>query len=446
MQEGGEGQLASGAVEKTCHACDIGLVLTLKVWGIRASEDQRVNLPKYTNIARYALYDAGNSNYVTLIPSLIFPIYVGMLMGAETGKGAGDLAWGGMIALATLAAAILGPLIGNLADRRGSKFRLLMWTTWAAVLGTAMLTFPRPGMVWVAAMLFVATHVCYLLATVLYDAALADVTTKENAATVSSVAWGVGYAGGLVGLLLALLPQGDDVAKARVIFLIAAGMFLVLTLPLVLMRPRAERTRPLPKSEGERASLLELVRRFMREPRRARFLLAFFLFSNGVSAVIYFTALYATKTLKYDTDQLIWLFVLMNAVAAPASVVFGAVARRFGELKTLKGVVAAWVVVVLVIANVEAQTTFKVVASCAASLLGPVQALSRSLFRKIFPDESMSAFFGIQALATRSSALLGPLLFGLVSWLTSGNQRLGALSAAALFGVGLVVLFTVPKE
>lgn len=395
---------------------------------------------KYLNIARYALYDAGNSNYITLGPSLGFQVYIVILL-ASSGIPP-DLVWGGLIAGATLVAAVLSPKMGAWVDRSGSKFGLLRWMSLAAIVGTAMLAVVGRFHIAYVAVVFLATHTCYLLATVLYDAALSDVSTRENAATVSSVAWGVGYAGGVVGLVLALLVKGDDAERLGKIFLMAAGLFLVLAAPLCLARGKAA-ARKREDLDQERQSLIALIRSFMKDRTRARMLLSYFLYSNGVSAVVYFTAAYAKTTLGYKLDDLIRLFIAMNLVAAPSSIVLGKVAERVGQIRTLKVVVAAWAVVVVIIAC-SGDRAFPIVACCAASLIGPVQALSRSLFRIIFPEEQMSTFFGIQSIAARGSALIGPLLFGAASWL-SGSQRVAALTAALLFGAGLAVLFSVPK-
>ena len=406
-----------------------------------------MNLRKYTGIARYALYDAGNSNYDTLVVALAFPLFVRSAVVADPSRA--DLVWGIMAAGGTLLAAILGPKVGALVDRTGGKFRALRWLSFAAIAGTFLLARLPSGGVVVAGGLFVVTQCAFLLAALLYNSALADVSTRRNAAVISSAAWGVGYLGGLVGLTIALLTRNihPPDARLRSLFVVAAGMFLVFALPLVMMRRKDT-----VKLRGDRPAqslwLIPLLRSFMRESRRSRLFWAFFLYMNGVNTVVYFTAIYAKDRLGFDLDGLIGLFIIMNIVAAPASIIVGKVTERFGQLRTLKVVVGAWVAVVVLICvagHRGDRQMFTVVACCAASLLGPVQALSRSLFRIIFPDDAMSSYFGVQSLANRSAALVGPLLFGLVSWATR-SQIIGALSAGALFASGLVVLLLVPKD
>jgi UMF1 family MFS transporter len=394
-------------------------------------------------VARYALYDAGNSNYDTLVIAIAFPLFLRhVVVGAEYV----DLFWGCIVALSTLAAALTGPSLGAWVDRTRNKFQALRALTAAAVAGTFLMCMLPPQRPVLAGALFVITQWAFLLAVLLYFSALAEVSSRRNSALVSSISWGVGYAGGLVGLLIALATGGvDDISeRMRWLFVIAGGMFLLLCTPLLAVRPRQSGAQPTTPTPG----FLSLIRFFMKEPQRRRLFWAFFLYTNGVNTVIFFTALFAQRTLGFDTDQIIRLFIAMNLVAAPAAMAFGKIAERFGQLVTLRWVVAGWVAAVGVVcyAGWRREAYLFVGAAClGASLIGPVQAISRSLFRNVFPDEAMSSFFGVQALANRTAALAGPALFGLVSFLT-GNQVLGALTAALLFAGGLAMLMTLSPE
>jgi len=399
------------------------------------------------DVLRYALYDAGNSNYDTLVVSLGFAVFLGKVVVRSSGRA--DLAWGAMFAAATLLAAIIGPRAGALADRRGSKFHLLRLTTLVAGAGTLAFALLPERRIGPAAVLFVATQTSFLLAVMFYNSALADVSTRRNAATISSLAWGAGYAGGIIGLGLALSMRSvsSETLRLRLMFLLAGGLFLVFALPLLLMRRGGSPFRaggagtPTP-------GIADVVRAFASDPARLRFFWAYFLYTNGVNTVILFTARFAQTTLHFGMDELIRLFIVMNVVAGPAAVLLGRLAERTGQLRMLRMVVIGWVVAVAGVCVLGARrdkVAFAVVACCAASLVGPVQALSRSLFRVAFPDEAMTSFFAVQALAARSAALVGPLLFGFVSWL-SGSQVAGAASAEILFVLGLVMLMRVPRS
>ena len=405
-----------------------------------------MKLRNVADIARYAMYDAGNSNYDTLVIALAFPVFLQTVALDDPNKT--DMVWGIVYAAATLLTMLLGPKAGAYADRRGLKFAMLRGLSLAAIACTFMLAFLPAGGVLLTGALFVLMQCCFLLASLFYNSALADVSSKDDAAMVSSISWGVGYLGGLVGLALALACKGvtPEPRRLRAFFILASVLFLAFSLPLILRRDPKR-----PKQTDEEApslSLFAIIGSFMSGASRSRLFWAFFLYTNGVNTVIIFTSLFAKQTLGFDMNGLIGLFILMNLVAAPSAILFGKLAERIGQIRTLKIVVAAWTVAVGVIALVGHwgnQTAFTVAAACAASLIGPVQALSRSLFRIIFPENAMSSYFGVQAMANRCAALVGPLLFGVVSWLT-GSQVLGALSAGLLFALGLLLLFTVPHE
>jgi len=401
----------------------------------------------FLGVLCYALYDAGNSNYDTLVVSLGFALFLGTAVIPEPGRA--DLAWGLMFAAATLVAAATGPVAGAVADRLGWKFPLLRITTLAAVAGTIGMAALPERSVALAASLFVVTQTSFLLATMFYNATLADVSTRQNAAIISSVAWGTGYAGGIVGLALSLATGTVSAitSRLRLIFLLAGGLFMVLAMPLLLThRAGTRRT----DSPGIRvaAGIPAIVRAFAADNARASFFWAYFLYTNALNTVILFTARFAQNTLRYGMDELIVLFIAMNAVAAPASILFGKLAERSGQLHVLRMVVGGWigaVVGVCIVGALQNKVLFALVACLAASLVGPVQALSRSLFRVAFPDEAMCSFFAVQALAARGAALVGPVLFGLVSWL-SGSQIAGAASAGLLFVLGLILLTRVPAR
>lgn len=396
-----------------------------------------MTLQKLKNIACYALYDAGNSNYVTLIPAIIFPVYLKTVLMQNSRFGA--ITFGACITMATLLAAFLGPNLGEYADRNGRKFAALRWTSLAAIAGVALMPFLGAGMFAAVVALFVATETCYLLATVMYDSALSDVAEADESAGISSFAWGVGYAGGVIGLVVALRLWTEDGFGFTRIFLVAAGLWLLFGLPLILVKDKARK-----RAEAPLRSFRDTIRDFLRDKLRVRFLLAFFLYTNGVSAVIYFTGSFARDVFNLKMPDLLLLFIAMNAVAAPASLAFGKVAERWGHIRTLRFVVLGWIVAVIGVILSD-QNAFVVVSCGAAALLGPVQALSRSLFRIIFPEDSMSSYFGVQAMAARGSALVGPLLYGALASITD-NARMGAVSAALLFAGGFVALLTIPVD
>lgn len=395
-----------------------------------------MSIHKYKATIRYALYDAGNSNYATLIPAVAFPVYLKTVVASQLV--AIDAIWGAMIMVSTLLAAALGPKLGELADRRGSRQTMLRWISWLAIVGTAGFYFLGKDQIVLGIILFIGTNTAFLLAVFLYDATLATVSSAANAGMVSSFAWAVGYIGGLIGLFLALSVEGNEPERLRQIFLIAAALFLILSLPLVFAKRQSQGHITDMQARRDYQGVLSLLRTFMKDKTRSRLFWSYFLYSNGISAVIYFTSMYATTTLGYSLEQLLWLFVAMSVVAIPAVVVFGKLADLWGHIRTLQLVVACWVMIVVIVAFGDA-ATFRVVACIAAGLLGPAQALSRSLFRIIFPMESMSSFFGVQAIAARSSALVGPMLFGIVSSVT-GSQRLGVLFTTLLLVLGFVRL------
>ena len=72
--------------------------------------------------------------------------------------------------------------------------------------------------------------------------------------------------------------------------------------------------------------------------------------------------------------------------------------------------------------------------------LGVIQAASRALMASLIPAGKEAELFGFYAMVGKSSAVLGPLVFGTVSHAMAGNQRAAVLAVGVFFVVGLVLL------
>jgi UMF1 family MFS transporter len=339
---------------------------------------------------------------------------------------------------------VLAPVLGAWADRTGLRALLLRISTGLTVLGTVALAFCEQGGVLTAAVAFIFTNAAFLISVVFYDATLSEVSSAENAPNVSSIAWSIGYAGGLIGLFLSLMTIGTDDNRVQEIFCISAALFVLLALPLLVATGRKQGIANVADSPHRALTGRAVVAQFWKNRRWRRLLLSYFLYSNGVSTIIYFTSVFATKTLGYGLDGLVWLFIAMSLVAIPSSVAFGWLASRYGQVKIIKMVILGWIGTIVAV-SLAGAATFAVVSCVASSLLGPIQALSRSLFRVVFPQHMMSSCFGVQAIAARSSALIGPLMFGLISFV-SGSQRVAVLATGVLFLGGLALLRAEPTD
>ena len=369
----------------------------------------------------------------------------------------GDQLWGFANFVAMLIVAVTSPVLGAIADDAGRRKALLVLTTLQTIGATALLYFATPGRLAWAIGCYVVATIGFEAGYVFYNSFLPSLSTPATVGRISGWGWGIGFLGGLVALLGSApwigselrAPDGTLVAGAiadrRLSFLIAAAFYLVFAWPaFVFLR---EATPPAARPFTQQVARgLARVRRTFGELRRYReigkFVVASLFFNDAISTVIVFSATYATVTFGMGSRELVLLFVVMNVVAFPATVLAGYLADVAGAKRTLVLSLVLWIAVVLLAAAAESRPWFWTMAVGAAMGMGATQAVARSLLARLAPEERAAEFFGFYVTSSKFAAILGPLVFGTISaW--SGSQRLAVLSLLPLFLVGLGLTLSV---
>ena len=413
--------------------------------------------PRRREVAAWCLFDFANSSYTTLIITVAYSVFFReAVVGAEDNRG--DQLWGIANFLAMAVVALSSPFLGAVADASGWKKRFLIALTLQTVAATALLATVGPGQVARGMVLYVIATIGFEAGYVFYNAFLPEVSTPATIGRVSGWAWAVGYAGGLLALIVCRpFTAGDlrgtdgslDVEVVRgfqTSFLIVAAFFLVFALPAFLWL-REPRTAAGPRSWTAMARAgVSRVRDTLGHLRQyrdaARFVLASLFFTDGISTIISFSAIYATVSFDFSGADLISLFLVLNVIAFPGAVAGGWLADRIGARTTIILSLVLWTAVVLVGAAATNRAMFWAMAVGAAIGMGSTQAVGRSLMAQLTPPERESEFFGFYVLSGKFASMFGPLLFGFISYRT-GSQRLAVLSLAPLFIVGLLLMFSV---
>lgn len=405
-------------------------------------------------VVSWCLFDFANSAYTTLIITVAYSVYFrDAVVGAADNRG--DRLWGLANFIAMAIVALASPVLGAIADFSGRKKRFLVLTTLQTVLATALLAVVGPGDVAAGIAIYVVATMGFEAGYVFYNAFLPDVSTPRTIGRVSGWAWAVGYAGGLLSLALcfplirrplrdaagALDPRA--VSGTRLSFLLVAAFFIVFALPaFVWLRESAPLGR-LASWRDYAATGFGRVRDTIGHLRRYRdaglFILASLLFTDGITTVISFSAIYAATTFGFGRGDLVILFLVLNVVAFPGSLAAGYLADRFGAKRTILGTLVLWIVTILVGYAAQNKAMFLVMASLAALGMGSTQAVGRSFMAQVTPPSRESEFFGFYVLSGKFAAMFGPLLFGVVSEAT-GSQRLAVLSLLPFFVAGLAVM------
>lgn len=393
-------------------------------------------------ITAWALYDFANSGFSAIVQATVFPAYyANIVVGNATGLG--DFWWGLAVSVAMVCVALTSPVFGGIADHAGARKPFLVALTLAAVLATGLLASVRPGDVGKGFGLAVGGLVAFEAALVFYNSYLPRITRKATLGRVSALGFAVGYAGSLAAFLVALPFARAE--RYSACFLVAAVQFGLFALPAFAVLPADSGPARALGSAVRRGvvdalrTLSETLRRPDRQEMR-RFLLAYLLYEDGVNTVITFSAVFAAKTLGFSFAEIIWLFMVVQLSALVGSAAWARPTDTRGPKFVITITLVQWTAVTVMAFFVQTKWHYWAVALLAGTGLGAIQAASRAFMATLIPAGREAAFFGLYSLVGKSGAILGPVVFGLVSRAMQGNQRPAIVSVGLFFVVGLVLL------
>jgi UMF1 family MFS transporter len=299
-------------------------------------------------------------------------------------------------------------------------------------------------------LLAVLTLVSFEAAIVYYNAYLPRLAPPERLGSVSAAGFAVGYAGSIVAFLAAYPFAAAKMYGAC--FIVTAVQFGLFAIPAFLVLPPDRRQQAVSLRRAVARGLTETVatlREIVTDPRRLalrRFLLAYFIFEDGVNTVIFFAGIFASKTLGFSFPEIIVLFMLVQLTALLGSAAWARPSDRRGPKFVITVTLVQWVAVTVLAYFVQAKWHFWVVAILAGTGLGAIQAASRAFMASLVPPNREAEFFGFYSLVGKTGAVLGPLVFGGVSWMMSGDQRSAIAAIGAFFIIGLLLLARGPAD
>jgi len=393
------------------------------------------------HIISWTLFDFANSSYSAVIVAVVFPVFfVNTIVGNEAGLG--DLWWGRAISLSMAIVALTSPLLGGIADYGGLRKKFLFIYTALSVCAIASLSILEKGMVLEGFILVVAANLGMEGGLVFYNSFLPRIAPHEYQGRVSAWGFMVGYAGSIISLLIALPLIKSGQLKAT--WIMVAFFFAICSLPAFLFLPSDQRGKLSLAHAGMRGirytvkTLREIWER--KEPRK--FLVSYLIYEDGVNTVIVFSSIFAATTLGFKPQELIALYLVVQSTALLGSLSMAKPIDLWGPKKVVFLSLLMWTSVAVLAFFIQMKTHFWLLASFAGLGLGTVQAASRAFYTQFIPEGREAEYFGVYSLVGKSSAILGPLIFGQVS-VTFGNQRPAILSVAAFFLIGLVILNSV---
>jgi len=401
----------------------------------------------------WCLYDWANSAFTTLVVTFVYSTYFAQTFADDPGRG--TLLWSRGVTVSALLIAVCAPLVGALADQ-GYRRRYFIGCTVLCCAMTVILAFIRPSAdnaVLVAMFVFVIANVSYELGLIFYNAFLPDLVSKKRIGRVSGYGWGLGYAGGLVCLVLALpFATGDpppfgvstvDGFNVRATNLLVAAWFLVFSIPSFLFVGKSDA----PRSGVDLGAAITKLKRTFQDLRRyrqtMRFLVARLVYNDGLVTIFAFGGIYAAGTFGFTISEVIVFGIVLNIVAGLGAFLFGFVDDWLGGKKTIMLSLVFLALSTLLAAIAPNRLWLWVAGIGVGFFLGPNQSASRSLMGRFVPKKHESEFFGFFAFSGKITAFAGPLFLGILSDVYS--QRVGVASVLLFFVVGGILLLRVDE-
>ncbi len=410
-------------------------------------------------IRAWTMYDWANSSFATTIMGAILPNYFLAYIATE---GALSL-WGYTVAIGSLIAALISPVLGAIADFRASKKTFMAFFVALGVVSTAlMFLVDQPGDWLLACVLYIFGTIGFAGSLVFYDALLPHVANDDEIDQVSSRGYAMGYIGG--GLLLLinvamiflgprLLPNMDETEATKLMMRLSlasvAVWWAVFSIPL--FKHVKEPARMVEKDELGMKVWTVGFQRFVEAFKNIRkfrdlfwFLLTFFVYANGIGTIITMAVAFGTD-LGFGTLILIGTLLMVQFVAAPFAILFGKISKTLGIKKSITLSLLVYTVIAIVGYFMSKEWHFLMLGFGVAMVQGGSQALSRSLVGKLMPKSKSAEFFGFFSVSEKFNTVVGPAIMSLVTQLT-GNSRFGIVSLVIFFIAGILMLQKVDIE
>lgn len=399
---------------------------------------------KLTKLEKYwILYDVGNSAFVMLV-STIIPIYFKNVASSEGITLANSTAyWGYAMSVSTLIVAILGPVLGAVADTDGYKKPLFTIFLMLGVIGCAALSLPVSWIGFLAIFVFAQTGISASM--IFYDAMLSDVTTDERMDLLSSHGYAWGYIGSCIPFTASLLfilsadKIGISASMATgIAFFITASWWLLMSLPLI------KNYKQLNFVSIEKAPFSTAFKRLagtFKDVKKHKdiliFLIAYFFYIDGVHTIIGMATSYG-KDVGISDNNLLLALLLTQVVAFPFAIIFGKLSKKYKTTDLIKTCIIGYFLIALFALQLDKAWEFWFLAVCVAMFQGAIQALSRSYFAKLVPKERSSEYFGFYDIFGKGASFTGTMLMGITTQIT-GNSKFGVLAISFMFIIGYMV-------
>lgn len=408
-------------------------------------------------IFSWVLYDFANSAYTTLVVTFIYGTY--FMKAIAPDELTGTTLWANGVTITAVTVALLSPILGAIADQGNLRKAFLFISTVITVIGTVMLNFVMPGQVMAALTWFVLSNIAFEFTMVFYNAFLPDVAPKEKIGKISGAGWGVGYVGGLLAMVIALVGfiqpdipwfglSKETGANIRATNILVAGWMAVFSIPMFLfVKQKASKKRDsiVKITTNGISDLVQTFKELKKYRQIALLLLARLIYNDGLVTIFAFGGIYAAGTFGFTFTEIMIFGIVINLAAGIGAFVMGYFDDRLGGKTTIQISNIALALATALAVAAPSKNLFWAAGILMGLFAGPNQSASRSLLGRFIPQEKENQFFGFFAFSGKMTSFMGPLLLGILTQMFQ-SQRAGVSVIIIFFIVGGIILHFVDEK
>ncbi|MCP8615482.1 MFS transporter [Salirhabdus salicampi] len=401
------------------------------------------------------MYDWANSAFATTIMAAVLPVFYHDYYAANLSNHLATSYWGYTQSIAVFIVAMLSPILGAISDFSAAKKQFLRFFAYMGIIASIMLAFVGEGQYIFASLLMIIGTVGFSGGNIFYDAFLPEIANNEEIDKISTSGYAFGYIGG--GLLLAInlamimkyewfrFPNAEIAAKAA--FVTVGLWWFFFSIPM-FKHIKEERCKREKRKRSYVAIGFQRVGETFKTLRHYKqlllFLLAFWMYNDGISTIIKMATIYG-REIGIDSTDLIAALLITQFIGIPFTFLFGWLAGKWKPKKALTLALFIYMGIVILGYLMTTALHFYLLAMCVGIVQGGAQGLSRSIYGRMVPEHKRAEFFGFYGVSSKFAAIFGPFMFAFIGQLT-GSSRLGILSLVFFFIGGMILLQYVDIE
>ena len=401
-------------------------------------------------IKSWIAYDAGNSAFATTVIAAFFPLFFSSYWAGNIDELTSAKYFTAGLTIMNLVILIGMPIIGAITDVKNLTKTFFSVFSFLGALLVISFAFVSENEWLFALILYGIALFCFSAAIVLYDKILIYISSSHNISKVSGFGYSVGYLGGgtlfVINAFMVMNPSffglENSAAAIKLSFVTVGIWWIIFTLPLFINyeQPKIQEGKIIDAFKQIYKTFIDITN----QKNIVLFLIAFFLYIDGVHTVISLAAIFANG-IGIGQESIILALILVQFVAAPATFIWSYVSTRYGDKTVIYITILIYIGVIFYSMGLDNAYEFYFMAGLIGSVQGGIQASSRSLFAKIIPEDKSGEFFGFYNTFGRAGSVIGPLLVN-VFLVAFNNIRIALIPLIVLFILGALFLKFVKEQ